>query len=76
DWLERNLLRRVETCFPVLEPELAERVFIEELQYCLKDNVQSWQLAADGKYTKNAPQEGQAPFSAQAYLMSTLCRKR
>jgi len=76
DWLERNLLRRVETCFPVLEPELAQRVFIEELQYCLKDNVQSWQLGADGKYTKNAPQEGHAPFSAQAHLLSTLCRKR
>ena len=26
DWLERNLLRRVETCFPVLDPDLAERV--------------------------------------------------
>jgi polyphosphate kinase len=76
DWLERNLLRRVETCFPVLEPELAKRVFIEELQFCLLDNVQSWQLGADGNYTKNVPQEGQPPFSAQAQLLSTLCRKR
>ena len=76
DWLERNLLRRVETCFPILEPELAERVFVEELQYCLQDNVQSWQLGADGNYTKNVPQDGQAPFSAQAQLLNTLCRKR
>ena len=26
DWMERNLLRRVETCFPIIDPELAARV--------------------------------------------------
>src|SRR5690606_18725338 len=31
DWMERNLLRRIETCFPLLDPQLAERVRREEL---------------------------------------------
>ena len=31
DWMERNLLRRIETCFPILDPALAERVYAEEL---------------------------------------------
>ncbi|GAB2999422.1 polyphosphate kinase [Arenimonas maotaiensis] len=76
DWLERNLLRRVETCFPVLEPELAARVFKEELEYYLRDNAQAWRLLSDGSYEKIAPADGEAPFSAQAHLLAKLCRKR
>jgi len=76
DWLERNLLRRVETCFPVLEPELAARVFKEELEYYLRDNAQAWRLLSDGSYEKIAPVDGEPPFSAQAHLLAKLCRKR
>jgi polyphosphate kinase len=76
DWLERNLLRRVETCFPILDKELAARVFHEELECYLKDNSQAWQLESDGNYRKILPQENQTTFSAQQYLLSTLCRKR
>jgi polyphosphate kinase len=76
DWMERNLLRRVETCFPILDHELAQRVFREELQYYLKDNCQSWQLDADGQYNKINASEGETAFSAQDHLLSLLCRKR
>lgn len=76
DWMERNLLRRVETCFPILDPELAHRVFREELQYYLKDNCQSWQLDADGQYNKIHSSEDEPAFSAQDHLLSLLCRKR
>jgi polyphosphate kinase len=76
DWLERNLLRRVETCFPVLDPEHARRVFTEELEYYLRDNCQSWMLNADGSYRKIVPQDSEAVFCAQARLLSELCRKR
>ncbi|MGH8041392.1 MAG: polyphosphate kinase 1, partial [Rudaea sp.] len=27
DWMERNLLRRIEVCFPILDAELAQRVY-------------------------------------------------
>jgi polyphosphate kinase len=55
DWLERNLLRRVETCFPILDPELAKRVYREVLQNYLDDNLNAWELDADGIYHKRAP---------------------
>jgi len=38
DWLERNLLHRVETCFPILDDKLAARVFRDHLQNYLDDN--------------------------------------
>ena len=30
DWLERNLLRRIETCFPIIDEELARRRAVME----------------------------------------------
>src|SRR5690606_4104227 len=50
DWLERNLLRRVETCFPILDPAIAERVRRETLDTYLADNTGAWELQADGSY--------------------------
>jgi polyphosphate kinase len=29
DWMERNFFRRIEICFPVLEPKLKRRVLKE-----------------------------------------------
>jgi polyphosphate kinase len=72
DWLERNLLRRVETCFPILDPELAKRVYREVLQNYLDDNLNAWELDADGIYHKRAPAHDEAPHSAQMALMQGL----
>jgi polyphosphate kinase len=74
DWMERNLLRRIETCFPILDPQLASRVHDEELENYLSDNVQSWQLAADGSYSRIVAQDGAMPHSAQDALLARLCR--
>ena len=73
DWMERNLLRRVETCFPILDPQLAERVFREELANYLDDNQQAWRLDADGRYERIVPAEGEMPYSAQGALLTKLC---
>lgn len=70
DWLERNLLHRVETCFPILDEDLAERVFKEALQNYLDDNANAWELDADGEYRKLSPAEGEASHSAQATLLA------
>jgi polyphosphate kinase len=67
DWMERNMLHRVETCFPVTGKH-GERVK-KELDYYLADNTQSWELKADGSYTLLAPEEGVEPFSAQQQLL-------
>ena len=73
DWLERNLLRRVETCFPILDPQLAARVKSEALDNYLADNQNAWSLAADGSYAKVEPAPGEPPHSAQAALLAKIC---
>jgi polyphosphate kinase len=73
DWLERNLLRRVETCFPIIDPDLSARVRDEALENYLTDNLNAWVLQADGSYRKLAPDEDAMPHSAQAALLARLC---
>ena len=45
DWMERNFFRRIEACFPILEPALKQRI-IDDLELYLIDNTQAWQLQA------------------------------
>jgi polyphosphate kinase len=73
DWMERNLLRRIETCFPILDKTLAQRVYDEELGNYLNDNSQAWELKADGKYQRVMPSTDAMPFSAQAWLLAKIC---
>ncbi|RDZ27876.1 polyphosphate kinase 1 [Lysobacter silvisoli] len=73
DWLERNLLRRVETGFPILDPALAERVWDEALSNYLADNLNAWELRADGGYDRVVPQDDAMPHSAQATLLAKIC---
>ncbi|MDI1253828.1 polyphosphate kinase 1 [Thermomonas sp.] len=72
DWLERNLLRRVETAFPILDPIAAQRVHREGLLNYLEDNQNAWEMQADGQYRKLEPINGQAPFSAQLSMLDGL----
>ncbi len=72
DWLERNLLRRVETCFPVLDRDLSKRIYREVLQNYLDDNLNAWELQADGRYRKCEPAPDQPPHSAQQALLEGL----
>jgi len=67
DWMPRNLYRRVETLVPI-ENETVRRQIIDQIMIAnLKDNAQSWQLNADGSYTKE--ETCGEPFSAHAYFM-------
>ncbi|MBU6199551.1 MAG: polyphosphate kinase 1 [Xanthomonadaceae bacterium] len=72
DWMERNLLRRIEVCFPIRDAELAQRVYDEALENYLADNTQAWLLDADGRYERALP-DADMPHSAQAALMAKLC---
>ena len=72
DWLERNLLRRVETAFPLLDPGVAARVQREGLLNYLADNQNAWELRADGCYERRLPAPGEQPFSAQLALLAAL----
>jgi polyphosphate kinase len=72
DWMERNLMRRIEIAFPIRDPELAARVYDETLANGLADNTQAWLLDADGRYHRATPGR-HAPYSAQQALLDKLC---
>ena len=71
DWMERNLIRRVEVAFPVRDPGLAQRVFDETLANYLADNTQAWQLDSDGAYSRITPGDA-PPHAAQETLLAAL----
>jgi len=72
DWMDRNFFRRVETCFPILQPELRKRVMHEVFELCLSDNQQAWELDSSGEYTRVTDAEAQQPVSVQEALMLEL----
>jgi polyphosphate kinase len=71
DWMERNLDKRVETCFPVEGRKLTLRVK-KELETYLADNTQSWILQPDGRYVRNSPTGNAHPRNSQAILLDRL----
>lgn len=72
DWMSRNLFRRIEVAFPVLDKALKKRVISEGLNPYLKDNSNAWELDGDGDYHRRSRRARQGGFSAQQYLMNTL----
>ncbi|MDP5008840.1 MAG: RNA degradosome polyphosphate kinase, partial [Glaciimonas sp.] len=42
DWMNRNLFRRIEVAFPILDKTLKKRVIAEGLTVYLKDNTNAW----------------------------------
>ena len=68
DWMERNLLHRVETCFPVKGKKLRTQV-LRELDYYLADNYAAWELSSDGSYQRVLPTEGDERLEAQQILL-------
>lgn len=71
DWMVRNLVNRVETCFPIENKKLVERVK-KELTGYMEDNCQSWELDASGEYTLNHPGEDEERICAQQLLLESL----
>ena len=69
DWMKRNLFARVETCFPLLDPDCFQQVYHEGLIIYLKDNTGAWQLQPDGSYQPK--QDNLPPFNAQQSLIET-----
>ncbi len=69
DWMNRNMLRRVELAWPVLDPLLRQRIIDECLVAGLHDTLGSWELQPDGQYQRVQAAAGQPPLSAQAALM-------
>jgi polyphosphate kinase len=71
DWMDRNFFRRIELCFPVLDPALKRRVIREGLQPYLDDNCHAWEMRPDGSYEQVRPRRGRRR-AAQEELLYTL----
>jgi len=53
DLMQRNLDHRVESLVAITDTSIAERL-VESLQMDLEPNLQSWDLAADGSWRRDA----------------------
>ncbi len=69
DWMDRNMFRRIEVMFPVLDPELKRRL-ISDLDVYLADDSQAWNLDADGTYSLIRSDDGEATSAQDALLRS------
>jgi polyphosphate kinase len=69
DWMPRNLERRVELMFPVLQEDLKLRIRDILGAYC-RDTAQAWKLNPGGSWSRLSPAGGEAPFSAQEQFLS------
>ena len=63
DWMPRNLERRVEILFPILNPELKEQVW-HVLEVQLNDTQKAQELKPDGNYEK-VDRRGKELYNAQ-----------
>jgi polyphosphate kinase len=70
DWMNRNMLRRVELAWPVTDPVLRRRIIDECLVAYLHDGRDAWDLQPDGSYLRVNPQGDQPRHGAQAALMA------
>src|SRR3954452_10135082 len=72
DWMARNFFRRIELCFPVLDPVLKKRVIREGLHPYLDDNSHAWVMTPEGNYERLRPRRGTKGHSAQKELLAML----
>jgi polyphosphate kinase len=72
DWMDRNLLRRVEVAFPVRDPKLRERVIAEAITVHLGDNSGAWLMDGDGSYQRSTTRGRRRGYHSQRDLMRRL----
>ena len=74
DWMNRNMMRRVEIAWPIDNINDRARILLECCQMSLDDNKDSWLLGSDGVYARIPVPIGRAngadlSFSAQQQLL-------
>jgi polyphosphate kinase len=70
DWMQRNLSKRLELMFPVIDPKHRRRL-IEALEIYFDDNVKAWRLSNDGTYEK-VRQKGQRVRAQQTFYKQSV----
>ena len=71
DWMERNLLRRNESCFQIRQKAMKEQIR-GDLELFLADNCQAWVLHGDGSYERLRPRKDEERISAQEVFLEQL----
>jgi polyphosphate kinase len=70
DWMNRNMVRRVEAAWPVTDPVQRQRLVDECLTAYLQDQVDAWELGSDGNYVRAKAHPRKKAKGAQATLMT------
>lgn len=70
DLMRRNLSRRVEVLFPVLDPALVRHLRDDVLGTYLADDVHARRMRPDGGYDRLHPRQGEPGVDAQAALLA------
>jgi polyphosphate kinase len=73
DWMPRNLEKRVELLFPVLDEKIKEEI-MEILNDYFRDNCKAYSLNKDGIWTRHIPAEGEKPFRVQKEMLNRAAR--
>jgi polyphosphate kinase len=69
DWMPRNLDRRVELMFPILDEKIRTELR-DMLNACFQDNCQARLLKSDGTWQPLSPLEWEKPFRLQRDMLS------
>lgn len=76
DWMPRNLYRRIEILFPILDPKIKNRITQEILPAYLEDNVKAHHLQRDGTYIHKALPANAATAHAAQRTFRILARRQ
>ncbi len=69
DWMNRNMMRRIEIAWPIWDPILRQRIIDECLVAYLYDTSDAWLLESDGHYHRQPLAEKSDGLSAQTELV-------
>jgi polyphosphate kinase len=70
DLMPRNLDRRVETLFPVEDPQIRAALRDQILQVHLRDNMQARVLMPEGDYKRIVPKNGEEEVNSQLWMIA------
>ena len=68
DWMPRNFDGRVEALVPIENATVHQQILDQIMVANLKDNLQSWELGADGEYARLRPTDG--GFACHHFFMN------
>ncbi len=70
DWMNRNMMRRVELAWPITDPVLRQRIIDECLVASLHDHRDAWLLSSDGSYQRAQTNKAGKSAGMQDALMA------